>query len=110
MNEVAVAMFIGTFGLRITSIYVISGILLGMVGGFILGKMKLEPYLSDWVKQIQQNSTSDSGIWEKEHTPFFRRLPIIMQEAWGIVKVYFCISLSASVSVHLCTAMYRKDF
>ncbi|MBS5109345.1 MAG: permease [Phocaeicola vulgatus] len=86
VNEVAVAMFIGTFGLRITSIYVISGILLGMVGGFILGKMKLEPYLSDWVKQIQQNSTSDSGTWEKEHTLFFRRLPIIMQEAWGIVK------------------------
>ena len=84
VNEVAVAMFIGTFGLRITSIYVISGILLGMVGGFILGKMKLEPYLSDWVKQIQQNSTSDSGTWEKEHTPFFRRLPIIMQEAWEI--------------------------
>ena len=74
-------MFICTFGLRITSIYVISGILLGMVGGFILGKMKLEPYLSDWVKQIQQNSTSDSGTWEKEHTLFFRRLPIIMQEA-----------------------------
>ena len=73
----SVAMFIGTFGLRITSIYVISGILLGMVGGFILGKMKLEPYLSDWVKQIQQNSTSDSGIWEKEHTPFFRRLPML---------------------------------
>ena len=83
----SIPLFIGfTFGLRITSIYVISGILLGMVGGFILGKMKLEPYLSDWVKQIQQNSTSDSGTWEKEHTPFFRRLPIIMQEAWGIVK------------------------
>ena len=40
VNEVAVAMFIGTFGLRITTIYVISGILLGMIGGFILGKMK----------------------------------------------------------------------
>lgn len=65
VNEVAVALFIGTFGLRITIIYVISGVLLGMVGGFILGKMKLEAYLSDWVKQIQQNSTSDSGIWEK---------------------------------------------
>ena len=99
----SVAMFIGTFGLRITSIYVISGILLGMVGGFILGKMKLEPYLSDWVKQIQQNSTSDSGIWEKEHTPFFRRLPIIMQEAWGIVKgvlLYILIGIGIGAFMH----------
>ena len=62
------------------------GILLGMVGGFVLGKLKLEPYLSDWVKQIQQNSSSGSGTWEKEHTPFLKRLPFILREAWGIVK------------------------
>ena len=54
VNEVAVAMFLGTFGLRITLVYVVSGILLGMIGGFVLGRLKLEPYLSDWVKQIQQ--------------------------------------------------------
>ena len=77
--------------------------MLGMVGGFILGKMKLEPYLSDWVKQIQQNSTSDSGTWEKEHTPFFRRLPIIMQEAWGIVKgvlLYILIGIGIGAFMH----------
>ena len=103
VNEVAVALFIGTFGLRITIIYVISGVLLGMVGGFILGKMKLEAYLSDWVKQIQQNSTSDSGIWEKEHTPFFRRLPVIMQEAWGIVRgvfLYILIGIGVGAFMH----------
>lgn len=103
VNEVAVAMFIGTFGLRITFIYVISGILLGMTGGLILGKMKLESYLSDWVKQIQQNSTSDSGAWGKEHTPFFRRLPIIMQEAWGIVRgvlLYILIGIGIGAFMH----------
>ena len=41
VNEVAVAMFLGTFGLKITIIYVVSGMVLGMVGGFILGKMKV---------------------------------------------------------------------
>ena len=89
VNEVAVALFIG--------------VLLGMVGGFILGKMKLEAYLSDWVKQIQQNSTSDSGIWEKEHTPFFRRLPVIMQEAWGIVRgvfLYILIGIGVGAFMH----------
>ncbi len=86
VNEVAVAMFLGTFGLRITVIYVISGIMLGMIGGMVLGRMKLEPYLSDWVRQMQLNSSSDSAEWQKEHTPFFNRLPSIMKEAYGIVK------------------------
>lgn len=110
VNEVAVAMFIGTFGLRITSIYVISGILLGMVGGFILGKMKLEPYLSDWVKQIQQNSTSDSEHGKKSILRSLDDCRLSCKKHGALSKVYFCISLSASVSVHLCTAMYRKDF
>lgn len=91
VNEVAVAMFIGTFGLRITVIYVISGILLGMIGGYVLGKMKLEPHLSDWVKQIQQGATDKSSRWEKEHTPFFHRLPSIIREPGISLKVCWCI-------------------
>lgn len=86
VNEVAVAMFLGTFGLRVTVIYVISGILLGMIGGIVLGGMNLEPYLSDWVRQMQLTSSSDSAVWEKEHTPFFNRLPLILKEAWAIVR------------------------
>lgn len=42
VNEVAVAMFLGLFGLKATLIYAVSGILLGVVGGYVLGKMKLE--------------------------------------------------------------------
>ena len=38
VNEVAVAMFLGSFGMRATAIYVVSGILLGMIGGFVLGR------------------------------------------------------------------------
>lgn len=50
VNEVAVAMFLGSFGLKATLIYVAIGIILGSLGGIILGKMRLERYLSDWVK------------------------------------------------------------
>lgn len=109
VNEVAVALFIGTFGLRITIIYVISGVLLGMVGGFILGKMKLEAYLSDWVKQIQQNSTSDSGIWEKSILRFLDDCQLSCKKHGVLLEGCFCISLSALVSVRLCMVMCRKD-
>jgi uncharacterized membrane protein YraQ (UPF0718 family) len=79
VNEVAVAMFLGTFGLKITIIYVISGMLLGMVGGFVLGKMKLEYYLSDWVKNIQKTSEAETARWEAEKVTFINRLPGILK-------------------------------
>ena len=42
VNEVAVAMFLGAFGWRVTLIYVLSGILLGVVGGWLLSLFHLE--------------------------------------------------------------------
>lgn len=84
VNEVAVAMFLGSFGLKVTLIYVISGILLGVIGGFVLGRMHLSPYLSDWVKQIQASSSAQAGEWEKDHTTFIKRLPVIVRDAWKI--------------------------
>lgn len=103
VNEVAVAMFMGTFGFRITVIYVVSGILLGIIGGVVLGKMKLESYLSDWVKQIQQNSSTESGTWEKQNTPLMKRLPVIAKEAWDIVKgvlLYVIIGIAIGAFMH----------
>jgi uncharacterized membrane protein YraQ (UPF0718 family) len=103
VNEVAVAMFLGTFGVKITLVYVISGILLGMIGGFVLGKMKLEPYLSDWVLNIQKSSDAESAAWEAEKVPFLKRLPTILKDSWGIVKgvlLYVVIGIAIGAAIH----------
>ena len=103
VNEVAVAMFLGSFGVKVTAIYVVSGILLGMIGGFLLGRMQLEPLLSDWVKQIQMQSTQQTEAWEAEHVSFADRLPSILREAWGIVRgvlLYVIIGIGIGAMMH----------
>ena len=103
VNEVAVAMFLGLFGVKATLIYAISGILLGTIGGFILGQFKLERYLSDWVKQIQIQSEQETEEWEAEHTPFIDRLPEIVREGWNIVRkvlVYVLIGIAIGAAMH----------
>ena len=103
VNEVAVAMFLGSFGLKVTLIYVVSGILLGVIGGFVLGRMKLENQLSDWVRQIQAQATTEAEVWEKEHTSFWKRLPSIVRNAWGIVRsvlIYILIGIGIGAFMH----------
>lgn len=103
VNEVAVAMFVGVFGVRITAIYVASGIILGTVGGFLLGKMRLERYLSPWVLQIQANATAEADEWERDRTPFAQRLPVILRDAWGILRgvvVYVLIGIAIGAVMH----------
>lgn len=103
VNEVAVAIFLGAFGLKATLIYTVSGILLGIVGGFILGKFRLERYLSDWVKQIQIQSDIETAEWEAEHIPFVKRVPTILKDAWRIVRgvlVYVIIGIAIGAAMH----------
>ena len=103
VNEVAVAMFLGSFGVQATMIYVISGILLGCIGGIILGRMHLEPYLSDWVKKVQAQSEQHTEQWEKDNTTFFQRLPTIIGDAWQIVRsvlLYVLIGIGIGAFMH----------
>ena len=103
VNEVAVAMFLGSFGVQATVIYVTSGILLGCLGGIVLGRMRLETYLSDWVKQVQAQSEQQSEQWQKDSTTFFQRLPIIIRDAWQIVHsvlLYVLIGIGIGAFMH----------
>ena len=103
VNEVAVAMFLGLFGIKATLVYVISGILLGCVGGFVLGRMHLEPYLSDWVKQVQLQSEKQTAEWEQERTSFMQRLPIVIRDSWRIVRgvlLYIFIGIGIGAFMH----------
>ena len=84
VNEVAVAMFLGTFGVKVTVIYVLSGILLGTIAGIFLGRFRLERFLSPWVIKIQQQSMAETQAWIKDNTSFWKRLPNILKDSWDI--------------------------
>ncbi|MBU3025833.1 permease [Zobellia galactanivorans] len=102
VNEVAVAMFLGMFGVKATLIYALSGILLGSVGGWLLGKMNLEPLLSDWVKEILENKRQQAE-YQEEKRSFRDRLPEITRGAWDIVKgvlLYVIIGIAIGAAMH----------
>jgi uncharacterized membrane protein YraQ (UPF0718 family) len=102
VNEVAIAMFIGMFGIKATVIYASSGILLGTIGGWLLGKLNLEPMLSDWVKKILE-SKMQQAEYEEEKSTFGERLPGISRGAWDIVKgvvLYVIIGIAIGAAMH----------
>ncbi|MBT9449355.1 permease [Akkermansia glycaniphila] len=103
VNEVAIAMFLGVFGWEVTAIYAVSGVVLGMVGGAVLQRFRLERFLSPWVKDLLSQSERESAAWEKKHVPFKGRLPEIASDAWGIVKgvvLYVVIGIAVGAGIH----------
>lgn len=103
VDAVSVAMFLGIFGWRVTIIYVISGIVLSMVAGYLLGRMKLEPLLTDWVKKLLENKQFNDPEQSEKKLSFIKRLPIITKEALAIVKgvaLYIVIGIAIGGLMH----------
>jgi len=86
VNEVAIGLFIGLFGIKITIIYVISGILLGMVSGAILQRFKLERFLTPWVKDILANAEKEQNNFATQKQSFTEKIPGIWNDVLGILK------------------------
>ena len=103
VNEVAVAMFLGAFGVKTTVIYVVSGIVLGTIGGIVLGRFKLERHLSPWVLQIQQMASGAQEELTTERITLIRRMPQIIKEAIGIIRgviLYVIIGIAIGATMH----------
>ena len=98
VNEVAVAMFLGSFGWRITALYALSGVLLGTVGGWLLGRMRLESLLSDWARNPSAAPVDTAAGPERRI-----RLRAVTAEAFSIVRSvlpYVLIGIALGAAVH----------
>lgn len=99
VNEAAVAVFIGVFGWKTTLIYCVSGIAVGTIVGGILGRMKLEKYVEDWVWQVQAGIAVDT---DGQRT-FVQRVPGILREAWATTKKvlpYVLVGIAIGAAMH----------
>ena len=73
-----------------------------MIAGFILGKMKMEALLTDWVKKIIKNK-QDAGNFLEEKKSFQERVPDIFREAFEIIKgvwIYILIGVGIGGLMH----------
>jgi uncharacterized protein len=109
VNEVAVVLFLGLFGWKITIFYVISAILLGMIGGFILEKLKLEKYVEGYIWQIN----SPNMDIEKEKIPFSKLIKIFWLEGFEITKkiapyVFLGIGIGALIHGFVPTGFFEN--
>lgn len=99
VNEIAIALFWVAYGWKVTVVYIITGILLGVIGGVVLEKLKMEQYIADWLKKLEVNFKSEV----KDKRSFFARLPEIHTEAIETLKKlvpYILIGIAIGSFIH----------
>ena len=99
INEVAIVLLFGMFGWKTAAIYVVSGLVIAIIAGWIIGKLNLRHWVQDWVYQSQFGNSDSEG----EKLKFADRIQYgynAVREIVGKVWIYVVIGIAVGAGAH----------
>ena len=99
VNEIALVLLFGLLGWKIAAIYFVTGIVIAIVAGWIIGRLKLENYVEDWVRemQAQQIAMPDTSMrWEERFQFGIEAVQDIVGRVWKFVV----LGILAGAAIH----------
>jgi len=88
VNEVALILLYGLFGWKIAAIYISSGLIVAIVAGFIIGRLKMERYVQDYVWQMQVGNVEITKLTHREKIEYARGYTAgLLKKIWPYVLV-----------------------
>ena len=99
VNEVALVLLFGLFGWRIAGLYLVTGVLIAIIAGWIIGRLKLERQVEDWVYATEagEDEAPESAL------PFRERMNAGLQavrEIVGRVWPYVLAGIAIGAGIH----------
>ena len=99
INEVALVLLFGLFGWQTSLLYMSTGLLIAMISGYIIGKLKLEKYVEGWVYTIKASTVEIMN----EDITFSRRIDHgidAVNEIVGKVWLYILLGIAVGAGIH----------
>ena len=90
INEVALVLLFGLFGWKIALLYVLSGLIIAIISGLVISRMKVENLVADfvWQNKLKNNSPSLKKLTRKERFSFALKYAVdIIKKVWPYILV-----------------------
>ena len=88
VNEVALIMLWGLFGWRIALIYIGTGLLVAIIAGIVIGRLKMEKYVQDYVWEMQVGNGDIVEKTFREKLDYAREYTLgLLRNIWPYVVV-----------------------
>jgi len=99
VNEIALVLLYGLMGWKVAALYLGTGLLIAAAAGWIIGRLHMEGYVEDWVRQV----ISDGGTMPAEQLTWNDRLT----RGWEAVKeivakvwIYIVAGIAVGAGIH----------
>jgi hypothetical protein len=99
VNEIALALLFGLFGWKVAALYLGLGLSVAIVAGLIIGQLRMERYLEDWVRAIQIGSAdyvATAPSWAERIDAGLAHVKDIVGKVWP----YILVGIAVGAGIH----------
>ncbi len=99
INEVALILLFGMFGWKVAALYVTSGLTIAIVTGLVMGRLRLERYVEDFVWRMQFRGSEDDSAglsWDDRFAQGRDAVREILQKVWA----YVLVGIAVGAAIH----------
>lgn len=99
INEIALILLYGLVGWKIAAIYLLTGLVIAIVSGFIIGKLKMEKYIENWVRELDKTSQDQNKIkmnWSDRFQYATQSVKDIIKRVW----IFMAIGIAIGAGIH----------
>ena len=98
INEVALVLLFGLFGWKVAGLYVISGLTIAVIAGMVIGRLRMEGFVEDfvWQMQLAEGGREEQLTWPER----FHRAWSSVREIVGKVWLYVVVGIAIGAAIH----------
>ena len=100
VNEVALILLFGMFGWRVAALYLAMGLLVAIVAGLVIGRLKMERHLEDWVQKIQVGQAIAPSDGSMHWVERFEAGRDHVRQIVGKVWFYVLLGIALGAGIH----------
>jgi len=98
INEVAVVLLFGLFGWQVAGLYILSGLVISIIAGVVIGRLKMERYVEDFVWQMQNqgNDVIEKLTFQERIERSWASVKDIVRKVW----LYVVVGIAIGAGIH----------
>lgn len=100
INEVALVLLFGLFGWKVAALYLTTGLVIAMLAGWVIGRLKLEKWVEGWVYATKVGATANSDApsitWSERVTLGLEAVREIVGKVW----LYVLLGIAVGAGIH----------
>jgi len=98
VNEVALVLLGGLFGFQVAALYIGTGLFIAIVAGWVVGRLGMEHYIQDWVREIRMGDAVQSERLDWHGRVVYALTAV--RDIVGKVWIYVVLGIAVGAAIH----------